>query len=567
MSESIQTLEEFKQFLSRTFEKSNKTATTTAQQIASDDFEDDFEYNTPDITEEKPVVSDDFEDEFDYTSDFDVVANPIEMPTEGGVQTEDAMMQTKSTEDAFIGISSVASISRPLTLREEIERTISNFGFTSENCIAEFNRLYNTNFSTMEEVYACVLYNNYFKHVEVTDVNTITAADLISCEKDTAVEENDTEIAVETPAVSKVETELQLMDYQDFVKDAVHSGRITDELFDKYNDLYKALYIADYKAAFGTDAEIGDNGDAIYSILVGRYVNGMSELDYKKIMYLAFRTDMAALILEYGYADSYADITCYKFAKIAGGSITIDLEEFEKFYIFSNGKIHAYNVDLVWHNPEQIAAAISNYACDVVDGKLLFYDSTYKGNTPPRVISCESSLTEFVMKPSSDGAFFYYNYNKFLDTLNASGVDLPENVCAFLSDMSDLAIAEYDSVFCNLVKYNPELIGCVTSKHYNFMLRFMQVLPGREPSAFTSYRLLEFVGRSFFQKTFQVLTNEMSAELGRESASINIVGIPGVSMIELSDFWVQFDQVLTYMLAASKITLSIFNAVIRLKIE
>lgn len=565
MSESIQTLEEFKQFLSRTFEKPDKTVAATAQPIASDDFEDDFEYNTQSVVDEKPVISDDFEDEFDYTSDFDVAPKPIAQVSDG--MADAATVQVTSTDDAFVGISSVTSVIRPLTLREEIDRTIANFGFTAENCIAEFNRLYNTNFSTMEEVYSCVLYNNYFKHVEVTDVNTITAADLISCEKETVVEESSEEPVTEEPVVSKVEAELQLMDYQDFVKDAVHSGRITDELFEKYNDLYKALYIADYRAAFGTDVEIEENGDAIYSILVGRYMNGMSELDYKKIMYLAFRTDMAALILEYGYADSYADITGYKFAKIAGGNVTIDMDEFEKFYIFSSGKIHAYNVDLIWHNPEQIALAIDGYACDVVNDKLLFYDATYKGSVPPRVISCESSLTEFVMKPSSDGTFFYYNYNKFLDALNASGVDLSENVCTFLSDMSDLAIAEYDSVFCNLVKYNPELIWCVTSKHYNFMLRFMQILPGREPSAFTSYRLLEFVGRSFFPNTFQVLTNEMSTELGRESASINVIGIPGVSMIELSDFWVQFDQVLTYLIAANKITLSIFNAVIRLKIE
>lgn len=555
MSDSTHTLDDFKKMLSRTFDPS------CAEEL-SEGF-DDFELGETDVKQEAPVMElsegfDDFELR-DTEESVQVDTSPVVQPA---VNTVTQPVQNT----VFVGLQSVKLVSKPLTLQDEIQNTICNLGFTADSCIEEFNAMYNGNWSSMEEIYSQILYNNYFKRIAVADIKTLSAADLLG--NGEQVKEVTYENVVEevaAPKLSKIEEELNAVEYSDFIVQAAKSGRITDAAFERYGDLYKALYMADYLEAFGTEAELGDNSDVIYAILVGRYLCDMTDIDYKKIMYLTGITDMCSLIMEKGSVDSYADITGYKLSKLLG--IDIEITNCQKFFVAKSNKMMGYSLDLVWHNFDILTAAVEGCNVDVVDGTLLFYDSEYKGEAIPQEIQCETSLTSFVSNPNTYDTFFYYNFNKLLDMINHSDLDIPDSTCDFISNMDDLTIAHYDGVIGNIVKYNPELLGIFASRYYKVLLSILRFLPGREPTAYVNYRLLSFALLRIFKDKVELVSKNMTAELKRDSASIDIVGIANVNMLSFEEFWANFDSILTYMSAASKVTISIFNSVARLKIS
>lgn len=548
MSDSTHTLADFKQMLSDTFNPN-------PSEDLNEGFDDDYEMAS--VTAE--TYLDDGFDDFETGAPADSPADTVvtQMSASTAVDTVDLCMD--------IGIRSVQLQSKPATLHDEIQNAIYNLGFTEDSCIADFNDMYNANWTSMEEIYSQILYNNYFKRVTVTDINALSVSDLLTDvkQKGSDVGEIPTAPVVKTP--SRIEQELNAVEYHDFIKQAVQTGRITDAAYERYGDLYKALYVVDYFEAFGEELTLGDNSDVIYSIMVGRYLGDMSEVDYKKIMYLVFTTDMWQLIEEKGSVDSFADITCYKLSKLVNSDI--ELDECQKFYIARNHVIMGYNIELIWHNSDEFLSAVGGCSIDVSDGLPLFYDESYKGEPIPSEIQCESSLTSFVARPTLNDDFFYYNYNKLLDMVNQSDLDIPDSVCDFLSEMSDLDIAHYDCVFGNIAKYNPELLGIFTSRYFKVLLGIMRYLPGREPTSYANYRLLSFALLRIFKRKTELASKNMTTELGRDSASIDVIGIANINLLSFEEFWSNFDSILTYMTAASKITISIFNSIARLKIE
>lgn len=567
MSDSVLELDKFKQMLSQTFEQAEPNITNsipTSEFIAMDDgydYEDEQEDTVSDNTQ--GMQFDDSFDDLDSDDDkgVDTTANSYGYQQSNN-QEVSAVKEQPAVSNAvsdYVGVKSVNIVEKHCSLKDEIKNTIYNLGFSLETCIEEFNAMFGTNLSSMEELYSSIIYNNYFKRVKVSDIDSISTSDLIAKEVETKSE------VLEHSDTSILEKELASMEYPDFIKLAIENNRIPTAIFEKYNDLFKALYVADYLEAFGEEIDLDEDSDVVYTILVGRYITGMSELDYRKIMYLLYRTDMAELLAEKESVDSYSDITFYKISKLVGTELIP--EEKSKFYISQNGKINSYSIDLVWHNAEAFVAATNGLTADIVEGKLLFYDAQYTGNAIVDTINSESSLTVFVSNHSDEKEYFYYNYNKLLDMISNANMDVSEEVCAHFSEMSDLDIAKHDFVFGNIVKYNKELIGCITSKRFKLLINCMFYIPGREPIAFASYRLISLICSTLWRSKFELVTKKMTQELSRDCSSVELIGIPGINMIGFADFWVQFDALATYLASANKISLSVFNSIIRLKIE